>query len=395
MMPDRPRVLFVDDEARVVDALQRALRLHRARWDVVTATSGPAALQLLAASPFDVVVSDMRMPDMDGATLLSLVKERHPTTMRVILSGQTDAEAALRVLPVAHQFLHKPTETVALLEILSRMTATKEVLVDERVRAAVGALGALPTLPAIYTELLRIASMDDASAGELVRVVERDPAVVMKLLQVVNSAFFGRRRQICDVAGAVSYLGFETVRGLCLASGVLSALPICARRFDASAFHVRALAVALVARAVPATPIEKEVGFVAGMLHDIGRLVVASAMPDVYDATAAAAAAGGRSYEEEEERSGSCRHANVGAYLLDLWGLPYAVVEALVEQAAVDTARTGKLRSADAVWVARRLVEPGPDLGDSPEELAYLERLGLAPRLGELRALARELGSAS
>ena len=71
------------------------------------------------------------------------------------------------------------------------------------------------------------------------------------------------------------------------------------------------------------------------------------------------------------------------------------MVEALVEQAAVDTARTGKLRSADAVWVARRLVEPGPDLGDSPEELAYLERLGLAPRLGELRALARELGSAS
>lgn len=321
------RMLLVDDEQKIVDGLQRRLRPQRATWEVATATSGSAALAALEAAPFDVIVTDMRMPEMDGASLLAVVRARHPATMRLVLSGQTDAEAALRAVPVAHQFLSKPTDPVVLLESLNRVALSRDAVADARAVAAVGAVHALPTPPAILDELTQLVNRDGASASAIAAVVERDPAIFLKLLQLVNSAFFGHRREMYRVVDAVSYLGVGLLKNLIDSASILNPGPVAAKRFDALASGQRSRAVAEAARHVGGE--RGEIYFAAGMLHDVGKLIMASEMPDVYDEVAQRAEASGRSFEEEEERRGGCRHAHVGAYLLDLWGMPQPLVEAL------------------------------------------------------------------
>ena len=80
-------MVFVDDEPYVLQALGRLLRPMRAEWHMEFAPSAPAALEILARGPFDAVVTDMRMPGMDGAELLDEVKRRHPHVVRIVLSG--------------------------------------------------------------------------------------------------------------------------------------------------------------------------------------------------------------------------------------------------------------------------------------------------------------------
>ena len=96
------RILFVDDEALILGGLQRMLRGMRAEWEMVFAESGAKALELMEQSPFDVVVSDMRMPGMNGAALLAEVMKRFPKTIRLILSGHADQELILKCVGSTH-----------------------------------------------------------------------------------------------------------------------------------------------------------------------------------------------------------------------------------------------------------------------------------------------------
>src|SRR5262250_288397 len=102
------RILFVDDDPQLLSGLGKALRKHRHRWTMVFADSGDAALAEIHRATFDVVVSDMRMPVMDGAELLAQIRDRDPSTIRMILSGFSERNAIVRAQPVAHQFFNKP-----------------------------------------------------------------------------------------------------------------------------------------------------------------------------------------------------------------------------------------------------------------------------------------------
>ena len=104
------RILFVDDESMVLSGLQRSLRLMRSEWEMVFAPGGNEALAAMDLQPFDIIVTDMRMPGMDGAQLLEEVQRRSPQTLRMVLSGQSDRETILRSVNPAHQFISKPCE---------------------------------------------------------------------------------------------------------------------------------------------------------------------------------------------------------------------------------------------------------------------------------------------
>lgn len=384
------KVLLVDDEPRVVAGLQRLLRPHRAQWDVSVATSAAEGLAILERDAFDVVVSDMRMPVTDGAAFLSVIRERHPAIMRIVLSGQTDADVAQRAVPVAHQFLSKPTDPVSLLETLRRVTATRAAISDPKVHAAVGSVGALPSLPSICKELMDLVSKDDLSVRSIAAIVEREPAIVLKLLQVVNSSFFGVRRKICNVAEAVAYIGTERVKNLVMSLSIVNSLPPRARRFDATAFHAHSLAVARLARSIAVDGALAESSFVAGLLHEVGKLVMAASMPELFDDLSARAVEQRITFEEAELEAGSCGHVRVGAYLLEIWGLPFAIVETLVAHVDAPALEGSRMEPWDAVHLAHRLVEPGAEPLGSEADLPYLRRLGLVERLPALLAEAAE-----
>ena len=114
-MSQKPRIVFVDDEVNILNGIRRSLRGMRTSWDMEFFTSGQAALDGLSKAPAEVVVSDMRMPEMDGAQLLSQVKDRWPQTVRFILSGFSNEEAILRTICPSHQYRANPCESETLI----------------------------------------------------------------------------------------------------------------------------------------------------------------------------------------------------------------------------------------------------------------------------------------
>jgi DNA-binding NtrC family response regulator len=120
-MQPKPRILFVDDEVDVLDALGRSMRRERPVWDMMFVSSGAQALEVLSLRPSDLVVSDLRMPGMDGAVLLEHIKRDFPKTTRVVLSGYADSDLFERAWPLAHLMLTKPCEHHKLREAIARM----------------------------------------------------------------------------------------------------------------------------------------------------------------------------------------------------------------------------------------------------------------------------------
>src|SRR4051812_29140875 len=224
------RILFVDDEPNILDGLRDLLRKYRHKMEMVFATSGDAALAELREGRFDALVSDMRMPRMDGATLLQKVKEEYPDVIRIILSGQAERNSVFMALPVCHQFLAKPCDAETLCNVIERSCRLRDLLTDQSLRKQIGGIEKLPSLPTVYRQLMEAMARPDVSAGKLAQIIEQDSAMSAKILQLVNSACFGATRSISRIDHAVMYLGMELVKNLALTVNVFASMERSARK---------------------------------------------------------------------------------------------------------------------------------------------------------------------
>jgi len=205
-------VLFVDDEPRLLDAIQRQMRAVRFEWDASAAVGGPAALAMMEQKNFDCVISDMRMPQMDGAEFLSRVRTRWPHVSRILLSGQSDVGAAVRAAPLVHQFLSKPCASDVLLSTVA-MTRRALAPLEEGTRARLACLGVLPSAPATCDKLRELLSVDEPNLDDVSYVITNDVAMSVKSMQLVSSAFFGACG-VASVDAAVRTLGASLLRTL-------------------------------------------------------------------------------------------------------------------------------------------------------------------------------------
>ena len=391
------RVLFVDDESRVLDGLRRMLYAERKRWDMQFALGGEAALQACEQEAFDVVVSDMRMPGMDGATLLGHIRDRFPSSARVILSGYAEPTLSTRAVSVAHRFLAKPCNAFELQSIIDRLCALQDLLCAPELRRIVGAIGQLPSLSITYTSLTQAVRDPDASVDKVADIIEQDVAMAAKVLQLVNSAFFGLARKVTTLQTAVGYLGMETIKNLALASEAFRVFMPHPRvpLSECEAIQRHAHRAAAIAAVLPMEPAIRDATVVAALLHDVGSLVLGSALPDVFcNARTMAAERGCEVFEAEEELLGTS-HAEIGAYLLGLWGLPNIAVEAIVHHHRPDRIQHSGFDCSVAVYMADLLDEEleahpqdetGHEIAESTRKC--LETLGVLPRFTELRELA-------
>lgn len=392
------RILFVDDEQRVLDGLQRMLRPQRRQWDMVFAVGGEAALTELERQSFDIVVSDIRMPGIDGAQLLEIVRQRYPGVVRMVLSGYFERDYAVRASPVAHQFLVKPCESEKLISALERACSLSVILAHEGTREAVAALGELPCLPRTYTSLVQALEKPDVSLKEVSRIVERDVGVSAKVLQLVNSAFFGLGQEITTVQAAVGYLGLDVLNQLVLTIELFQAFKPVERVTGFSLAEVEdhcRLTAAIASR----LPLPKSLAVAvpgSALLHDAGQLVLATKLSAEFESAIRTAIAERKPRHLAEERLLGASHAEVGAYLLGLWGLPGCIVEAVMHHHAPGrVAAEAGLNLPTAVHVADCLAHAcHPATGGAPPpelDLAHLERLGLADQVPAWTAMAEEV----
>jgi putative nucleotidyltransferase with HDIG domain len=385
------RILFVDDEARILDGLRRMLRPRRDRWEMRFVQSGALAVAALTEAPADVVVTDMRMPQMDGAALLDIVATRWPETIRIFLSGQTDEAAAARAVRVAHQFLMKPCDDAILWDVVERTCALQGLMREPDLRRLVGAIGNLPAAPSTFTALGTALANPDTGIRDIAAIILRDGGLSAKVLQLVNSSFFGQGRRVSSIDQAAVLLGTGLIRSLALVYEVFApgaAGPVAAM-MEAEQTH--AIGVAELARQIAADRALDEAVVTAGLLHDIGRLILAGQrIGEVLEDRRRAEAEGCPLVDVEFERYG-VTHAELGAYLLGLWGLPGQVVEAVAHHHRPDRLEGNDLRILGAVHVADALVHEVTDRTGGTLDLAFVERLGWTDRLEEWRGLATQV----
>src|SRR5215470_6692521 len=206
MTPMR-RILFVDDDPQLLSGLSKALRKYRDRWAMVFAGSGDAALAEIRRAPFDVVVSDMRMPVMDGAALLAHIRDEDPSTIRMILSGFSDRTAIVRALPVAHQFFNKPCDLAELAAAIDRACSLRALFASAPMQAVTGRLGELPPPPVLYHELAAQLASAEVSVGEITSVIERDAELRARVLQLASAPLFGGDHPMRSVSEAADHVG--------------------------------------------------------------------------------------------------------------------------------------------------------------------------------------------
>jgi putative nucleotidyltransferase with HDIG domain len=393
----RKSILFVDDEPKLLDGLKRMLFPYGDRWEMEFASSGAEALRMLAEAKFDVIIADMRMPGMNGAELLNEVAKLYPQMVRMILSGTWERDLRVQAAMVAHQYLSKPCDPEVLKTTLDRAFALREVLVEPALRALIACTVSLPSTPAIYHELMQVLQTPDASAQRIGATLARDMGMTAKVLQMVNSAFFGRRRHITSLEEAVMFLGVDTVKALALSASAFSSFNASrCPRFSIEDLQRHSAAVAALAREIAKSrAVSKpalEDTFVAGLLHDVGRLVLVAHHPDQYDRVLSAVA-GNRTLTEAEREVFGTTHAEVGSYLLWLWGLPDSVVEAVAFHHYPSRSPDGSFGPTAAVHVANVLADMQPDgapAAGNELDSAYLARMGIAEELPVWSDFARQ-----
>jgi HD-like signal output (HDOD) protein len=352
----KKRILFVDDEAALLAGLRGRLHGQRSAWDMVFVESGAAAIATMEITQFDVIVSDMRMPGMDGAQLLSIVSERWPGVVRIVLSGYAEQDLILRLVPVAHRYLSKPCDAQTLQRVIEDSLQVQELLASPALRSLAGRVRTLPLLPDTMRDL-RAAMLDEhTTVADVTRIVTSDLVLAAKLLQVANSAFFRLARPIIDIEQAIVYLGFGVIRNLAFSPDVFTDwdfahLP---PGFDPVAMQRHARFVSATAGCLAdGSPLVREARL-AGLMHDIGLLLLAHGCSEQLECTAAFAETTKASLAEAERECIGATHSAVGAYLLGIWGLPFSVVEAVASHQHVGD-RAAQSELARVLALAHRL----------------------------------------
>jgi putative nucleotidyltransferase with HDIG domain len=382
-------ILFVDDEPDLLMGLKRTLRPMRNLWEMEFVPSGDEALRLMSLREFDAVVTDMRMPDMSGANLLNTIQKQWPGTVRVVLSDQADRETVMQAIAPAHQFLAKPCDPEQLRSVLENALALTDLLQNTSLKSFISNMKSIPSLPLLYQQVTSELHSEDPSTARIGEIIAQDMAMTAKILQIVNSAAYGIRAEISEPRQAAIYLGLNTIRALVLSLSIFSAFdPDLLGPGQAEHLWEHAVSVSKFARLIATCEgiggRDLDPYISAGLLHDIGMLIMASAGPENYRRIVATATSTGTRLDVLEFEEFSCTHAEVGAYLLGVWGLPNEIVEAVAWNHRPLDSPVTEFSTLAAVHVANAIdAQQHPDRGymDSNIDNAFLNRMGRDNRL--------------
>ena len=397
------RIIFVDDEPMVLKGLQRTLRKMRGEWEMTFTSSSKEALDILGTGSFDVIVSDLRMLEMDGMQLLAEVKSKHPQVVRIILSGQVEQESTFKSVQVAHQSLSKPCDADILKHTLNKLFGLRNLLEDESIKRIVSQTETLPSLPDVYTEVISELQSSDPSVQKVSEIISTDLAMTAKILQVVNSAFFGLVRKINNPKEAVMLLGTETIKALVLSVKIFSQFnhkKFAWFNFDELFNHSMSVSIfaQTISRQEHLDPALVNNSLMAGMFHDLGKLILVTNFQEPYQKVLTEAGKTRQNlWDLEIERFGTS-HAEIGAYLMGLWGLEYPVIEAIAFHH-----RPGKsLSNSTGLLTAVHFGDAFDRLKKDPNDLngenglrqldrGYLDNLGVAGRINDWQTVCNEL----
>lgn len=384
---NRPlKVLFIDPYSAYL-SWSGHLQACGCDWDILHAVDPHEAMSLLQQGSFDaVVVAALSRLERDLGVLRQVSRLR-PRTTRILLSPPLSATRLAKALDVAHRTLYQGTEPEQVMALLEQTVEVNRRLYRDKVVRSFAAFRQLPSPPAIYKELSEAINSDRIGMGEITAIVERDPALAARILRLVNSSYFGLGRPISNLAEALTLLGLRTVRGLALAGHLTAHYPDSRNwtLFSFERMNLRALSVARLAQEIcepinPEKRVLKDQAFLAGLLLDVGMLMLAAEQGEGYVKVMRFAARKQQPLHVVEQMAYGVTHAELGAYLLDLWNISPQVVEAVLLHHTPEKAVSTGFTPLSAVHIADALLpslenELDLDLSSTLNE-AYVEAIG-------------------
>ena len=324
-------ILFVDDDPLVLSGIKRSVGEYEDSWEVDFAPSPKEAIGKVSGNYYDAIISDMRMPGMDGNQLLDVVRRDRPDIMRFVLTGNTSDSQFMESAHLVHQIIPKPSDMERIFNIVERACRLRDMLKEPQLLRIITGINTLPSVPLIYNKLMKELQSENASTQSIGNIIAQDPAMTAKILQLVNSAFFGLSDNVSSPQRAVTILGLNTTKALVLGIHVFSEyqgrakLPISIDVLWKHSLAVSSLAYQI-ARDLDFHTQEQEDVRISGILHDIGKLLLLK-MPDFFQKVMLNKYG---LYPVEQEYSVlGTSHAEMGGYLLAMWGIPTPIVEAV------------------------------------------------------------------
>lgn len=331
-MNGKQNVLFVDDDSHLLSGLQRMLRGMRDEWEMTFTLGGREAIKKIQGQCFDVVVTDMRMPEVDGVEVLKAVRDLCPKSVRVVLSGQAEQGSIFQALSQCHQYYAKPCNAIQLQTSIKRACTTRHLIGNSHFRKVVGGISCLPSIPQNIRQLEALLSGDDSALHELEALISSDAAIGAKVLQLANSTLFGRNTDVIDIKAAVRTLGLDFLTKCLDKSAIFSSAedtwPVCASAIQAHVNEVAAIAENFALQRFGCKH-RAGVARTAGLLHEVGRIILIQADPAGYAEVLSLIRSEQISSTAAELSMFGVTHAEIGGYLLSLWGIPSLITNAI------------------------------------------------------------------
>jgi HD-like signal output (HDOD) protein len=353
------RILFVDDEPKILTGLRRSLRRLRNEWDMQFAEGGANALEACAARQFDIVVSDARMPGMEGRVLLERIMTEHPDTARIILSGQCSRLSAMKCVDVCHQFLNKPCDQSIIESTVRRICEMRDLFDGNPLRPIMTAIQWLPYQDIVGSQLACELDSDETTAEKVAALIGTDVGLSAKMIQLVSSGFFGTAQHARSPQNAADLLGLEALKELLETSDVFQRNDHRDGNSVLELGNEHSRAVSQVARRIASSMTDDTTllndATLAGLLHEIGTLATlshaAERCPQSSDSSQSA------TEEDGQNSSDRSTELEIGGYLAALWGLPDSVVQAITYHRQPRRSTAAGSIPLTAVHVANALLE--------------------------------------
>ncbi|WPX08342.1 HDOD domain-containing protein [Anaerocellum danielii] len=320
-------ILFVDDEVSILKALNRAFLDED--YELYFAQSAEEALKIMEENYINLIIADMRMPNISGFELLKTVKQKYPGTIRIILSGYADENLVFRALQtnIAKLYILKPWDNERLKQIIKNIFELEDLMKAKKCLEIVNNIDYIPTLKNLYLKITK-AIEDELGIDNIISAIEEDPAISSKILQVANSAFYNLKT--ASVKQAVVYLGLVNVRNIILNTTIFECLQDGSSK---SLLWQHANIANNVFYYLYDNIMKKRVHdsyASAGLLHGIGQLILLKTYPKKYIEylSVIKEEKGPIDHQKFELELFGISHPELGAVLLNWWDIPYPVVEA-------------------------------------------------------------------
>jgi putative nucleotidyltransferase with HDIG domain len=385
------RIIFVDDDVNIGQGMKRMLRPMRKEWDMVFCTSAEDALkEMKETGAFDIIVSDMQMPGMSGYDLLKIVLEEYPQTIRFCLSGSPGANTVIKTAAIVHQFLTKPCDPSHLLGLIMRAFELRDQLSDKRIQSILMDVGGVPSIPIVYNKIKKALEDPTVTVQSVAELIETDAGLASKILQIVNTGDMGLAQRVSNVIQAATLLGLENIRNLVLMAEVFQPAEAddMPDNFDLDSLWNHCLQVAKYAKKIAESEsIDKKIAedsFTAGLLHDIGQIILALRRRDEFGRAIQESIDEGVPLIEKEKEIIGATHAEIGGLLLELWGLPDPIVEAITFHTDPSLSTQTEFSALTSLHVANYFCE------DQDIDTIHLDELMLTAHMEEWYDICHE-----